>query len=110
MLAGLLAIAALAALIPTPIGAGPRFHPPAPPPSAEAIGGHRCGAAAKRHGAHLELFARGLVVIVPAGIGVARPRVRRGAYVLPRGCTYAVRTLEPTGVIEVAPSRGMRLG
>src|SRR6476659_349235 len=105
MLAGLLTIAALAALIPTPIGSGPRFHPSAPPPSGKVIGGHRCGAGEKRHGAHLELFARGLVVIVPAVIGVARPRVRHCAYVTPRGCTYPVRTLEPTGVLEVVPAR-----
>ena len=56
---------------------------------------------------HVELFARGRVVILPAGIGVARPRARSGAYVVPRGCSYATRTLEPTGVIEVR--RGSRL-
>ena len=38
---------------------------------------------------HLELFARRRVVIVPGGIGVRR------------GCRYPVRTLEPTGVIDL---------
>jgi hypothetical protein len=55
----------------------------------------------RRFGVHIELFARGRVVIVPAGIGVAAPRARAGAYVRPRGCSYAARTLDPTGVVEV---------
>jgi hypothetical protein len=50
---------------------------------------------------HLELFARGLVVLVPAGIGVAKPYRTRGAYVEPLGCTYPLRTVDPTGVVEV---------
>jgi hypothetical protein len=52
-------------------------------------------------GAHVELFARGRVVIVPAGIGVAAPFARDGAFVRPRGCTYPLRTLDPTGVVEI---------
>jgi hypothetical protein len=48
---------------PTPIGAGPRFHPP--PASHPA--GLRCPAA-RPFGVHLELFARNRVIIVPAGI------------------------------------------
>ena len=59
---------------------------------------------------HVELFARGRVVIMPAGIGVARPWARSGAYVLPRGCSYATRTLEPTGVIEVRRGSHLTLG
>ena len=46
-------------------------------------------------------------MIVPAGIGVAAPRARVGAYVRPRGCSYPARTLDPTGVVEVR--RGARL-
>jgi hypothetical protein len=99
-----------AAPIPTPIGVGPRFHPPAATVAVlrgEPIGPFRCAAAGRRDGVHLEVFARARVVIVPAGIGVAGPRVRSGAYVIPRGCSYATRTLEPAGVIEVR--RGSRL-
>ena len=59
---------------------------------------------------HVELFAHGRVVIVPAGIGVARPRARSGAYVSPRGCSYAARTIEPTGVIEVRSGPRVTLG
>jgi len=46
--------------IPTPIGVGPRYHPPAvhapcPRPPAQRM--------------HLELFANGRVVLIPTGIG-----------------------------------------
>src|SRR5918912_4230618 len=96
--------------IPTPIGAGPRYHPRAAPARVlrgEPVGRLRCAAAGRRFGVHVELFARGRVVVVPAGIGVAAPRRRVGAFVRPRGCSYAVRTLSPTGIVEVR--RGARL-
>ena len=48
---------------PTPIGTGPKFHPPA----ATHRAGVRC-AKSKRYGVHVELFARNRVIIVPAGI------------------------------------------
>jgi hypothetical protein len=107
------AAAVAAGPIPTPIGKGPRFHPPPAHSAVRAgrpVGGLACGAAARRVGVHVELFARGLVVIVPAGIGVARPFARRGAYVLPAGCTYPIRTREPTGMLEVVPGSRLRLG
>ncbi|MEA2307776.1 MAG: hypothetical protein QOI65_62 [Thermoleophilaceae bacterium] len=44
-----------------------------------------------RHLAHLEIFIKGRVVLIPAGIGVS-----------PRGCSYPLRTREPTGLVEVA--------
>jgi hypothetical protein len=59
---------------------------------------------------HLELFARRLVLLVPAGIGVAPPVERDGAYVLGGRCLYPLRTLDPTGVVEVASPRPLRLG
>jgi hypothetical protein len=99
--------------IATPIGVGPLFHPKAAGEAvlqAHAIGNHRCAGAGKRDGVHVELFARGRVVIVPAGIGVAAPRVQAGAYVEPRGCSYATRTLEPTGVIETRRGSQLTLG
>jgi hypothetical protein len=109
----LLGLAVAAPPVPTPIGAGPRYHPPAAPARVlrgEPVGPLRCGAAGQRFGVHLELFARGRVVIVPAGIGVAAPRRRVGAFVRPAGCTYAARTLEPTGVVEVRRGKRLRLG
>jgi hypothetical protein len=113
LVAGILtAPAAARGPVPTPIGAGPLFHPQ--PSNARVlqgrpIGSLRCGGAASRFGVHLELFARGRVVIVPSGIGVASPHVRSGAYVRPLGCTYPLRTLEPTGVIEVRRGATLRL-
>jgi hypothetical protein len=107
------ALAGLGGPIPTPIGAGPRYHPPAAPSRVlrgEPVGGLRCRADGPRFGVHLELFARGQVVIVPAGIGVAAPRRRVGAFVRPRGCSYAVRTTSPTGVLEVRRGARLRLG
>jgi hypothetical protein len=109
----LVALAGLAGPIATPIGAGPRYHPPAAPARVlrgEPVGDLRCGTGGARFGVHLEVFARGRVVIVPAGIGVAAPRARVGAFVRPRGCSYAVRTLDPTGVVEVHRGTSLTLG
>jgi hypothetical protein len=55
------------------------------------------GATAGRFRVHVELFARRRVVIVPARIGLGR------------GCRFPLRTVEPTGVVEVA-SAGLTLG
>jgi hypothetical protein len=99
--------------VPTPIGVGPRFHPRAAPNAVlrgQPIRGMRCRSGGRRFGVHLEVFARGRVVIVPPGIGVAAPRARVGAYVRPRGCTYPTRTLEPTGVVEVRRGDRLTLG
>ena len=105
-----LALALPPGVVPTPIGAGPRFRPPATRRAVRegrAIGTLRCGPAGSRFGVHVEVFAHGRVVIVPAGIGVAEPSERRLGVVTPKGCTYPARTLTPTGVVEVA--RGWRL-
>jgi hypothetical protein len=91
-----------------PIGRGPAYHPA---PGARAVAGLRCRhGGAKRFGVHLELFASRLVVIVPPGIGVAPPRVRRGAYVVAGRCSYPARTVEPTGVIQVERGAHLTLG
>jgi hypothetical protein len=100
-------------LIPTPIGVGPRFHPPAlsrAVAARRAVAGLRCGTAgARRFGAHLELFARGRVVIVPAGIGIAPPWSHERPQVVSGQCSYAARTTTPTGVIEVSRGRALSL-
>jgi hypothetical protein len=94
--------------VPTPIGAGPLYHPPA---RALPAAGLRCSPApSARFGVHLELFGRKLVVIVPAGIGIAPPLVRDGAYVRSGRCSYPARTREPTGVIEVLSGPRLTLG
>jgi hypothetical protein len=48
---------------------------------------------------HVELFARGRVIVVPAGIGVRAPRLVAGRVVRAR-CRARVWTLDPTGVVR----------
>jgi hypothetical protein len=73
------------------------------------IVGLRCLASpGRRFGIHLELFAHRFVVHIPGGIGVAPPQRRRGVYVLGGACYYPLRTLEPTGVVQVARGGGAR--
>jgi hypothetical protein len=75
------------------------------------VGGLRCSAANRaRFGVHVELFANRLVVIVPAGIGIAPPLRQDGAYVRGGRCSYPARTREPTGVVEVAGRSRLTLG
>ncbi len=100
--------------IPTPIGVGRLFHPG---PSNTAVtrgspvGRLTCSAPEQRRaGIHLEVFAHGRVVIVPAGIGIAPPLRRNGVYVLFGRCSYPVRTREPTGVIEIDRTQRLTLG
>lgn len=95
-----------------PIGTGPRYQPK--PISARVeralpVGELRCrtGAGA-RFGAHLEIFANERVVIIPAGVGIAPPHRREGAYVRGGRCSYPARTIEPTGVIQL--DRTLTLG
>ncbi len=98
---------------PWPIGAEPGYRLPAAPArvlAAKPVGRFRCGNAGRRFGVHLELFARRQVVIIPAGIGVARPSRTTFARVRPGGCTYPLRTLDPTGVVEVRSGAGPTLG
>lgn len=113
-LASAFAGSAVAALVPTPIGAGPAFHPgPANPVVSAARGVRSMSCAAddvRRMGVHLELFAHGRVAILPAGIGISPPLVRSGAYVLSGRCSYPLRTREPTGVVEVARGERHTLG
>jgi len=104
----------LVAPIPTPIGRGPRYHPGAGSPATAAarpVDGLRCTrGSGERFGIHLELFANRRVVIVPAGIGIAPPVRRDGAYVVGGRCSYPIRTREPTGVFELHAGRSLTLG
>ncbi len=96
------AIAAVALLVPTPIGVGPRFHP--------APGARGACAPAPLGGGervHVELFAASRSVIVPAGIGVRGGRHRFGRITAAR-CRGAVWTTDPTGVVHFQGAR--RLG
>src|SRR5206468_1998975 len=91
--------------VPTPIGVTRDYRLP---PSGAAVragrpvGGLTCARTRTlRFRVHLELFARRLVVLVPAGIGIAPPSRRDGAYVVGGRCLYPLSTREPTGVVEV---------
>ena len=81
-----------------PFGNGPRYRPEA---GANAAPGLTCGNHRARHWAHIELFADGKGVLVPAGIGIAAPR-RDGAYVTGGRCRFPVYTEEPTGLVGLA--------
>jgi len=103
-----------ASLVPRPVGPGERFRP-APLSAAVAraagVAGLRCsGRGAERYGAHVEVFAAGRVVVVPAGIGLAPPLRRQGAYVRAARCAYPLMTAEPTGLVEVARGARATLG
>jgi hypothetical protein len=89
-----------------PIGNGPDYRPP---PGAHASSRLTCGAHRARTWIHLELFRAGKVVVVPAGIGIAPPRHRAGAYVTGGRCRLPLYTEEPTGLIGVARD-GLTLG
>lgn len=96
--------------VPLPSGQGARYHLPAISPAVAArrpIAGLRCRRrpAPGSYGVHLELYADHRVLPVPAGIGIAPPQRRQGAYVRAGACVYEVRTYEPTGVVVLTPGR-----
>jgi len=102
-----------AAPVVTPIGRGAPFElsTGVRADRGAPIGRLRCATGPGRWAdAHLEVFARGRVLIVPPGIGIALPRRRAGAAVRAGRCSYPVRTTDPTGVIRFRPGRGLRLG
>jgi hypothetical protein len=108
----LVGIALPLAVVPWPIGAGPRYQPPATPPAIRAanpVGLERCSPDSTRFSIHLELFANRRAIVIPAGIGVASPSRRAGADVRPEGCVYRLHTTAPTGVVRVG-SRPAVLG
>jgi hypothetical protein len=105
--------AAGAAPVVTPIGRGALFELPtgARADRGAPIGRLRCTPSAGRWAdAHLEVFARGRVLIVPPGVGIALPRRQAGAAVRGGRCSYAVRTTDPTGVIRYRPGRRLSVG
>jgi hypothetical protein len=109
VLGGAVVVALLGALgggapIPTPIGVGPQYRIPAAPQrvlDGAPVGRFRCASTGARVRAHIELFANRRVLVVPAGVGMAPPLRREGAYVVGSRCSYALRTTMPTGVVEV---------
>lgn len=99
VLAAALALGGDPSVVPLPIGPGPRYRPAAVARAGAPVGALTCGPAGKTFRVHVELFAGRRVIVVPSGIGVARG-----------GCVYPVRTLAPTGVVEVASGTKVSLG
>ena len=108
------AMAAPPPVVPVPIGAGSLYHPQPRGilvAGRRGVGSLRCSSSTRaRFGTHLELFGRGLVMIVPAGIGIAPPLRTDGPFITAGACSYPARTREPTGVIEVARGTRVTLG
>ncbi len=108
MLALALTAIALGAPLPTPIGSGPQFRLPAASPAvvrAAPVGRLAClRTEPVRERAHVELYANRRVLLLPPGIGMAPPLRRHGPDVLTARCSYAIRTTDPTGVVEYLPS------
>lgn len=100
---GFVAVALTAAVVPTPIGSGPRYRPAATSHrvrAAQPVGALRCSNAAARPVAfHVEIFANRRALLIPSGIGIS-----------PKRCVYPLRTADPTGVVLVATDRRYRLG
>jgi hypothetical protein len=58
---------------------------------------------------HVEVFGANRVVLLPAGMGTRKPRLRYGRVVGAR-CYGDLVTLEPTGLVLVRPGHRMTLG
>lgn len=89
-----------------PIGVGARFRP--------GVDGTPAGRCRPRLGdrfqVHIELFAANRVVILPAGIGTLPPRRWLGGMLTGARCFGELVTLQPTGVVLVAPGAGATVG
>jgi hypothetical protein len=103
----MLGAAIVLALVPTPIGpvpigVGPGYHPP---PAAHGACAVAPFVASRERGprVHLELFAGGRVVIVPAAIGVRGAQVVLGRVAKAR-CRTHLWTTDPTGVVSFDPA------
>jgi hypothetical protein len=91
-------------------GTGPAYRPPPignrAVASGQPVGPFLCNRTEGHlYGAHIELFAWNRGIVVPAGIGIAPPRRRRGPYVIGGRCSYPLRTTDPTGIIEIDGER-----
>ena len=89
-----------------PIGAGPRFHPPATGP----VSGSCTPGLGPRDGVHVEVFAANRVLLLPAGIGTKLPRNVLDGRVTQARCYGQLVTLDPTGVVLVRPGAQLTLG
>ena len=88
-----------------PIGTGPRFT--------LAVSGPVVGNCEKslgpRIGVHVEVFAANRVLLLPAGIGVARPATKLDGRIVSARCYGELATLDPTGLVLVRPGSRLTL-
>jgi hypothetical protein len=89
-----------------PIGAGPRFHPPA----GGQVSGSCQSALGPRDAVHVEVFAANRVLLLPAGIGTRPPRTSLNGRITAARCYGALVTLDPTGVVLLRPGARLALG
>lgn len=89
-----------------PVGPGPRFRPPLRP---VAVPGCR-PRLGRRVGVHLELFAHGLVVLFPAGLGTRPPRRWVAGRIAGARCYGALATIDPTGLVLLRPGTRATVG
>lgn len=89
-----------------PIGAGPRFHPPATGP----VSGTCTPGLGPRDGVHVEVFAADRVLLLPAGIGTKPPVDLLDGRITGALCYGQLVTLDPTGVVLVRPGARLTLG
>jgi hypothetical protein len=89
-------------IVPTPIGKGDAYRPPAKAPRPELC---RPGPVQGAFRAHLELFANRQAIVIPAGIGIGPPAEKRLGRIVDAPCRAATRTLDPTGVVDFDQSR-----
>jgi hypothetical protein len=83
-------------LIPVPVGPTRAYVPAARAPAEACAPGRVQG----RYRAHVELFAHGRAVVIPAGIGLQGPEANDLGRIERAHCRAPIRTLDPTGVIE----------
>jgi hypothetical protein len=92
-----------------PLGLTARFRPPPFGVAVETrlpVDGLRCGTQSDhRYGLHVELFAEGHEIAMPAGIGIAPPQLRLRGSVTAGTCEYPLQTADPTGVVLVSRAR-----
>ena len=84
-------------IVPTPIGKGAAYRPPAKAPLPELC---KPGPVQGAFRAHVELFANRQAIVIPAGIGIGPPAEGKLGRIVGARCRAETRTLDPTGVVD----------
>lgn len=84
-------------IVPTPIGKGADYRPPAKAPLPELC---KPGPVQGAFRAHVELFANRQAIVIPAGIGIGPPADKKLGRIVGARCRAETRTLDPTGVVD----------